>query len=217
MDTYVSLNELYEMYELTGTKPPDWLSRVLGNLEDDEELRRWAIEAGIPSLFAVAPPDDTRLDALSEGGGIYICGSQGAGKTWLACRMAKAWMQHGRGSVRFVTSVRLLAEISDTYGSRGASETQVLDTYAGYSLLVVDDLGKEVPSKWTLSRLFELFNMRYADRRATVVTTQFSPDALARRMAESGDRETAMAIVSRFREKYRSVNLGNVDRRARKQ
>lgn len=216
--TYVSLEELYDLYNSDGTKPPEWLSRMLGRSVtrklDGNELHQAAISAGIPSLFAVAEPSIDCLDALKDGGGLYICGVQGAGKTWMACRIAKGWMSEGLGKARFVSSVNLLAEIGDTYGSRSEGETQVLSRYAGYTLLVVDDLGKEVPSKWTLSRLFALFDSRYADRKATIVTTQFSLDALAKRMAQSGDIETAMAIVSRFREKYKSMNLGNVDRRA---
>lgn len=216
--TYVSLEELYDLYNSDGTKPPEWLSRMLGKSSrrklDGEELHRAALDAGIPSLFAVAEESTDRLDALRDGGGLYVCGVQGAGKTWMACRIAKGWLAEGLGKVRFVSSVKLLAEIGDAYGSRTEGESQVLSRYTGCSLLVVDDLGKEVPSKWTLSRLFALFDTRYAEKRATIVTTQFSPDALARRMAQSGDTETAMAIVSRFREKYKSMNLGNVDRRA---
>ena len=90
----------------------------------------------------------------------------------------------------------------------------MLSKYMFCDLLIVDDLGKEVPSQWSLSKLFEVFDSRYANRRPTIVTTQFDSASLARRMANSGDTETAMAIVSRFREKYRGMNLGDVDRRA---
>lgn len=212
--TYVSLEELYELYVADGTNPPEWLSKMLGRRKlEGEELYQAAIDAGIPSLFASAPPTTEHLDVLRGGGGLYICGTQGAGKTWLASRITKGWLAEGRGA-RFVSSVALLAEIGDAYGSRTEGEAQVLSRYAGYPLLVVDDLGKEVPSQWVMSRLFEILNARYADRKATIVTTQFSLTDLAKRMAQSGDAETAMAIVSRFREKYRLVNLGNVDRRA---
>lgn len=212
--TYVSLEELYELYVADGTKPPDWLSRMLGRRKlEGEELYQAAIEAGIPSMFAVAEPTTEHLDVLRGGGGLYVCGTQGAGKTWLASRITKGWLAEGRGA-RFVSSVALLAEIGDAYGSRTEGESKVLARYSGYPLLVVDDLGKEVPSQWVMSRLFEILNARYADRKATIVTTQFSLTDLAKRMAQSGDAETAMAIVSRFKEKYRLVNLGNVDRRA---
>lgn len=215
--TYVSLEELYELYLEGETEPPTWLSRMLGKpvltAQPQEFIDRMVAESGIPSLFAAAEPSYEMLDTLTSGGGIYICGVQGAGKTWMACRIAKGWLYRGLGDARFVSSVKLLSEIGSTYGGNG-SEEQVLAKYSFCDLLVVDDLGKEVPSQWSLSKLFALFDSRYANNRPTIVTTQFDLGSLARRMARGGDQETAMAIVSRFREKYRAVNLGNVDRRA---
>lgn len=217
LTTYVSLDELYDLYARDGTEPPKWLSRMLGKpVEtglDGDALERKVLESGIPTLFSVAEPSYDMLDTLKDGGGIYVYGAQGAGKTWMACRIAKGWLSRGLGDARFVSSVNLLTEIGSTYGGNG-NEGLVLSKYMFCDLLVVDDLGKEVPSQWSLSKLFEVFDSRYANRRPTIVTTQFDSASLARRMANSGDTETAMAIVSRFREKYRGMNLGDVDRRA---
>lgn len=217
LTTYVSLDELYDLYARDGTEPPKWLSRMLGKpVEtglDGDALERKVLESGIPTLFSVAEPSYDMLDTLSSGGGIYIFGVQGAGKTWMACRIAKGWLYRGMGDARFVSSVNLISEIGSTYGGNG-NEGLVLSKYMFCDLLIVDDLGKEVPSQWSLSKLFEIFDSRYANNRPTIVTTQFDSASLARRMSKSGDPETAMAIVSRFREKYRGMNLGDVDRRA---
>lgn len=217
LTTYVSLDELYDLYARDGTEPPKWLSRMLGKpVEtglDGDALERKVLESGIPTLFSVAEPSYDMLDTLRDGGGIYVYGAQGAGKTWMACRIAKGWLSRGLGDARFVSSVNLISEIGSTYGGNG-NERLVLSKYMFCDLLIVDDLGKEVPSQWSLSKLFEVFDSRYANRRPTIVTTQFDSASLARRMANSGDTETAMAIVSRFREKYRGMNLGDVDRRA---
>ena len=216
LTTSTTPSELYDMYVSVGSDPPDWLAHMLGKksrrITDEQELVRKAIESGIPSLFSVAEPDETKLDTLRSGYGLYISGTQGAGKTWLASRIAKGWIMNGLGRVRFVSSVRLLSEIGDTYGN-GGSETSVMERYTSCPLLIVDDLGKEVPSQWALSKLFLLFDTRYSEQSPTVITTQFGTNALVNRMSKSGDKETALAIVSRFREKYKSVNLGDMDRR----
>lgn len=216
--TCVSLEELYDMYFSSGDQPPAWLARMVGKSVPTElsgaELDEAVARSGIPTLFSVAEPSYDMLDTLMDGGGIYICGAQGAGKTWMACRIAKGWLYRGLGDARFVSSVNLISEIGSSYGGNG-NEALVLSKYMFCDLLIVDDLGKEVPSQWSLSKLFEVFDSRYANNRPTIVTTQFDTGTLARRMSKSGDPETAMAIVSRFREKYRGVNLGNVDRRAR--
>lgn len=217
LTTYVSLDELYDLYARDGTEPPKWLSRMLGKpvdtFVDGDTLERKVLESGIPTLFSVAEPSYDMLDTLRDGGGIYVYGAQGAGKTWMACRIAKGWLSRGLGDARFVSSVNLISEIGSSYGGNG-NESQVLSRYMFCDLLIVDDLGKETQSQWSLSKLFEVFDSRYANRRPTIVTTQFDSASLARRMANSGDTETAMAIVSRFREKYRGMNLGDVDRRA---
>lgn len=49
------------------------------------------------------------------------------------------------------------------------------------SLLVLDDLGREKASEWVLDRLYRLVNARYNERLATVATTNFGLDDLARR------------------------------------
>ena len=205
------------MYLSSGDQPPAWLARMVGKSVPTElsgaELDEAVARSGIPTLFSVAEPSYDMLDTLRDGGGIYVYGVQGAGKTWTACRIAKGWLSRGLGDARFVSSVNLISEIGSSYGGNG-NESQVLSKYMFCDLLIVDDLGKEVPSQWSLSKLFEVFDSRYANNRPTIVTTQFDTGTLARRMSKSGDPETAMAIVSRFREKYRGVNLGNVDRRA---
>lgn len=205
------------MYFSSGDQPPAWLARMVGKSVPTElsgaELDKEVARSGIPTLFSVAEPSYDMLDTLRDGGGIYVYGVQGAGKTWTACRIAKGWLSRGLGDARFVSSVNLISEIGSSYGGNG-NEALVLSKYMFCDLLIVDDLGKEVPSQWSLSKLFEVFDSRYANNRPTIVTTQFDTGTLARRMSKSGDPETAMAIVSRFREKYRGVNLGNVDRRA---
>ena len=49
-------------------------------------------------------------------------------------------------------------------------------------LLGLDDLGAEVASPWALERLFELINERESRNRALLVTTNFDPQQLKRRL-----------------------------------
>ena len=86
--------------------------------------------------------------------------------------------------------------------------------------LVLDDLGKESPTDWTLGQVFRVVNDRYENMRPVVVTTQYGKSDLIRRLAKNGDEETAVAIVSRLSEmcdkyelqgKDRSYRMANVD------
>jgi hypothetical protein len=47
----------------------------------------------------------------------------------------------------------------------------------------------------------------------TCVTTQYRPSELIARLAKNGDRDTAVAIVSRLRQRCRMVETSGPDRR----
>jgi DNA replication protein DnaC len=65
------------------------------------------------------------------------------------------------------------------------------------SCLVIDDLGAEKPSVWTITRLYDLINARIERELQTVVTTNFaSAPALIERMLS--DPLGAERIVSRL-------------------
>lgn len=211
--------ELCELYDQTGTRPPEWLLRKAGLLRlSGAELFAKCVEAGVPEAYAGAEPDAARAERARAGTSFYVHGTSGDGKTTVAAGIAAGWLAAGVGSARWVSSMRLLSEIGDTYGGRG-SEVAVVGRYAGCGLLVIDDLGKERPGEWALSKLFWLIDERYANRRPTVITTQYGGRALAERLTAGGtaaSAETAQAIVSRIREAYRGIDCGAEDRRLRR-
>lgn len=159
------------------------------------ERERRLEEAGIPLGFRSAHPEHAYDGLVSSGRALMLSGPVGSGKTLLACRVALSWV--GRAKVRFVTSAGLMAAMASTFGT-GRTEDGVLAPYLSADLVVLDDLGKEPTDERTLSRLFRLVDGRYSARRATVVTSQFTPSALAARLARRGDAETAEAIASRL-------------------
>ena len=89
----------------------------------------------------------------------------------------------------------------------------MLNRLAHCQLLVIDDLGKEAPTEWTLGQVFRVINTRYENLKPVVVTTQFGKSDLIRRLARHGDAETAVAIVSRLAEMCQKVEIDGNDRR----
>lgn len=181
-----------------------------------ERARRAAYaRAGIPRRFLSA--EDPRAAALAEaarrGRGAYVCGPVGTGKTHLAAAAARILVDEGR-DVRFTDMLGVLAEVRGTYGT-AASEDSVLSRLSRCSLLVLDDLGKEAPTDWTLGQVFRVVNDRYETMRPVLVTTQYRRSDLIRRLSRSGDAETAVAIVSRLCEMCDTVELAGADRRTR--
>lgn len=80
-------------------------------------------------------------------------------------------------------------------------------------MLVLDDLGKESSSRWSLMTLFTIVNARYEGMRPTVITSQYTLGQLRARLASTGEAETAAAIVSRIAAMCADVTLSGPDLR----
>lgn len=170
-------------------------------------------KAGVKPRYRDAThPDEGLWEEVRDGRGLYICGSVGTGKTHLASAIARHLVLDAKMTVRMMTTVDVMDAFKATFGGSG-SEREVAARLAKVDVLVLDDLGKEPPTDWTLSRLFQVINARYEAMRPVVITTQFSRSALIKRLAKNGDEETAIAIVSRLCETSRTVALDGLDRR----
>lgn len=136
----------------------------------------------------------------ANGDGLYIEGTNGTGKTHLAAAIALQLIGQGV-PVICKTSSDLLMDIKRSYDSEDVSEAQVLDVYKRVDLLIVDDLGKEQCSDWSMSTLYSIFNDRYEDMKPTIITTNYSADDLIRALTPKGyDDSKIVAIISRLRE-----------------
>lgn len=137
---------------------------------------------------------------FANGDGLYIEGTNGTGKTHLAAAIALQLIRSGI-PVICKTSSDLLMDIKRTFDTDGTSEAQVLDVYKSVDLLIVDDLGKEQCSDWSMSTLYSIFNDRYEDMKPTIITTNYGADDLVRALTPKGyDDSKIVAIISRLRE-----------------
>ena len=135
-----------------------------------------------------------------RGYGIYFEGTCGTGKTHLAAAIGLALIHKGV-PVIFRTAGDLLRELKRTYnGGTELREDQVLSAYNAADLLIIDDLGKERPTEWTVDRLYAIINERYEQMLPVVITTNYNQNDLIKRLTPAGgDNKTAEAIVSRLR------------------
>ena len=133
-----------------------------------------------------------------EGKGLYLEGTCGTGKTHLAVAISLELISRGIPVV-CKTSIDLLADIKRSYEQDSTvSEEDVLSAYKGADLLVIDDLGKERATEWSVPILYRIINDRYEAMLPTIITTNYNSDVLTEKLTVKGDRETADAIVSRF-------------------
>lgn len=148
-----------------------------------------------------------------RGRGLYLFGPVGTGKTHAACALALRAISEGT-SARFATLAGIASRVRSSYGRRsGEAEEEVVNELVGCGLLVVDDLGKERATDFSLSLLYRIVDGRYGAMRPIVVTSNYPLPALAARLAGASDEEMAGAIVSRLAGTCDQVALGGPDRR----
>lgn len=152
-------------------------------------------------------------EMCNRGMGLYLSGSCGIGKTHLAVGIAQALIEQ-EYRVICRPSVAMLLDIKSTYDeNQTRSEYELLREYLRADLLVIDDLGKELITDWSLSMLYTIVNMRYEDKRPIIITTNYDDAGLIDRLGRKGDRITAEALVSRLHEMSYAIPMQGTDYR----
>lgn len=145
-------------------------------------------------------------------GSLFIAGKVGAGKTHLASSIANAFILDEK-PVIFGTLINLLGEIKDSYKDDSETEGNIIRRYSSIPLLVIDDLGKEKPSEWTLEKLFTIINNRYENNLPVVITTNYNRDQLTERLSNGSNDVIAESIISRLYAMCSGIYLGGKDKR----
>lgn len=122
---------------------------------------------------------------LATGKGLYLTGSFGTGKTHLAAGIALEICKKMKPVV-MLSMVELLARLRSSYSSNDPnSELTLMKLFTHVDLLVIDDLGKESPSEWTLEKLYQIINTRYELKKPIIITTNYNDQELLNRLAKS--------------------------------
>lgn len=150
---------------------------------------------------------------FTQGKGLYLEGPCGTGKTHLAIAIALAIINTGV-PVICKTSIDILGDIKRCYERNSeVTEEEVLEAYKTVDLLIIDDLGKEQVTEWSVPVLYSILNERYEALLPTIITTNYNTSALAEKLSARGDTETATAIISRFVESSKRVTMSWADYR----
>lgn len=130
---------------------------------------------------------------------LMLAGNCGTGKTHLAAAIANALLARMMPVV-FTTPNDLSATVRSAFDGKN-SEAEVVRLYQDVPLLVLDDLGKDQPTQWSVALLYRILNARYENDAPVVVTTNYDAAGLVKRLTPpGGDDVTGRAIVDRLTE-----------------
>lgn len=192
-----------------------FLRRTFGTFEITEDNRKAAMAARryADGFEALLPK---RGDPEPGRNGLLISGPPGTGKTHLAAAIANHLIAQGRPVV-CMTMIDLLERIKRTFSRGDIDEGSVLRIYKTAPLLVIDDMGKEPPTEWAISTVYNIINGRYEAYLPTIVTTNYATDALIARMTprDTRDDTTARATIDRLAEMCRNIVLAGESWRSR--
>ena len=159
--------------------------------------------------------------------GLLLMGRCGAGKTHLAVAALKSIVLRGHSGL-FYDYRELLKEIQDSYNAESQStELGVLEPVLTTDVLVLDDLGSSKPSLWALETVGHILNVRYNDKRVTILTTNYldtdpvaapsgptrAPGARTPTVDDTLGERVGMRIRSRLFEMCRTVEISAPDYR----
>lgn len=109
------------------------------------------------------------------GRGLYFYSEMpGSGKTRLMASMGNAIVKMQSVSVRFITTANLFDKIRSTFGSEENEYEDMLKEIKRIDVLMIDDVGAEMPTEWTSSMFCSILNDRLTENKITMFTSNYS-------------------------------------------
>jgi len=145
----------------------------------------------VPPLYFDAPqkPFEATFKAIyrsmveSKHGGALLYGSAGTRKTTFGTKLMAEKMldyitDYGIDGL-WSTAPNLLAEIRATYSVKSKeTEIEVMQRYSNYGILLIDDLGAEKKTDWSLSAFYSILSNRINYMKFTIITTNLTLEEL---------------------------------------
>jgi DNA replication protein DnaC len=139
---------------------------------------------------------------------LFFIGAPGLGKTFLSACIARVVADKGY-SVVYDMATSIFSKLEEEKFRKTDDPEETLETrteikrYLECDLLILDDLGTEMVTSFTISALYELINTRLITNRKTIVSSNYSIEDLKRRYTEQ--------IMSRLEGEYQVLTFRGDD------
>lgn len=140
-------------------------------------------------------------------GSLLFSGATGLGKTFLSACIARQVAENGF-SVVYETAIRLFSDFeAEKFNAAREENRGLTQKYLDCDLLIIDDLGTEMTTQFTISALYTVINTRLMENRPTIISTNLADTEIEGRYSPQ--------IASRLIGAYRLVQFAGEDIRRR--
>lgn len=113
-------------------------------------------------------------------GNLLFVGGTGVGKTFLAVSIARTVAERGC-SVCYETASQLFSKLEKARFTSDEEARRETEKFTSADLLIIDDLGTEMPGQFVTSALYSLLNDRLLASKPMVITTNLNVEEAGRR------------------------------------
>jgi DNA replication protein DnaC len=140
-------------------------------------------------------------------GNLLFVGGTGLGKTFLSACIAAVVADRGF-SVAYESSQRLFAKLEKNRFNPDDQSREQVETLENCDLLIIDDLGTEMPGNFVTAALYSLVNDRLLKGKAMIISTNLNVEEAARRYSPQ--------IASRLQGSFKGLTFVGDDIRVMK-
>ena len=115
-----------------------------------------------------------------DSGNLLFVGNTGLGKTFLSASVAAVVAERGY-SVAYETAARLFSKLEKDRFTPSEKTREDVRLLENCDLLIVDDLGTELPGQFVTAALYNLINERLLAGKSMVISTNLNVDEIAQR------------------------------------
>ncbi len=138
---------------------------------------------------------------------LLFSGDTGLGKTFLSACISRVVADRGY-SVAYESAPHLFATLERARFNNDEEAREESKKYTACDLLIVDDLGTEMPGQFVTAALYSLINDRLLAGKPTIISTNLNTEEFARRYSPQ--------IASRLKGSYRRLAFVGEDIRVMK-
>ena len=139
--------------------------------------------------------------------GLFLYGSVGSGKSYIACAIANAVISEYSYSVKMRNFAQILNDLQK--GGFNIDRNEYIDNLTNPTLFILDDFGIERTTEYALEQIYNIINARYLKSRPTIITTNLN----FKDIETEQDDVMLNRIYSRIIEMCLPLRISGVDRR----